>query len=117
MERVQYASPSAPSPTLKKAGEKVAAEGGGKGGRNKSQEPLIPPAFAFFIRLPEDGGTGFWWLDLHQPTMHGAYAFIEFRRQVIDLHKLLRQVAARVSQMQHAAISVVHFLGARMPHG
>ena len=48
-------------------------------------------------------------LDFHEIAMHVIHPVIEPLCQVIELHKLLRQVAPRIAEMQHASVACAFF--------
>ena len=55
-------------------------------------------------------------LDFHEIAMHRTHSVVEPLRQVIELHKLLRQVAPRIGEVQHAPVGGALFQGAAVPH-
>jgi len=75
----------------------------------------VPPALVVTLFLAEDSPLARR-LDFHEIAMHRTHAVIEPLRQVIELHKLLRQVAPGIGEMQHAPVGRAHFQSAAVPH-
>ena len=68
----------------------------------------VPPSLVVAFWLAKNTPfTG--WLNFHKIAMHRTHAIIEPFGQVIELHKLLRQVAPRITEMHHAAIGGAFF--------
>ena len=55
---------------------------------------LVPPAFVVALGLAQNAVTRQRWLNLKQIALYRSHAVIKFLCQMIELHELLRQVAA-----------------------
>ena len=68
----------------------------------------VPPALVVALVLAQHAAFA-GRLDFQQIAVHRAHAVVEFLGQVIELHQLLRQVAPRIGEMQHAPVGELFF--------